>query len=46
MNGNELVALADCSTPEIEPGQTVKVDCISGDNFPKAYDTITINDTF
>lgn len=46
MDGNELVALADCTTPEIEPGQTVAVDCFSADGLPKSYDTVTINDTF
>lgn len=46
MDGTKLAALADCTTPEIEPGQSVTVDCFSADKFPTSYDTVTINDTF
>ena len=46
LEGTELVALADCTTPQISPGQTVTLDCFSADPLPKSYDTITINDTF
>lgn len=44
--GDEVVALADCTTEQIPVGQTTKVDCGSGDELPKKYDRITINDTF
>jgi hypothetical protein len=44
--GDEVVALADCSTEQIPVGQTTKVDCTSGDELPRKYDKITINDTF
>lgn len=46
MKGNEVVALADCTTDPIQPDNKVKVQCISTDPLPKKYDTITINDTF
>ncbi|WP_083583730.1 DUF2510 domain-containing protein [Rhodococcus zopfii] len=46
MRGNEVVALVDCSTEQIPVGQTTTLNCISADNFPTAYDRITINDTF
>jgi hypothetical protein len=46
LRGNEVVALADCSTEQIPVGQTTTLDCTSGDNLPKKYDKITINDTF
>ena len=45
-NGTEVLALADCTTDSIAVGTTVKVDCLSGDDLPKDYDKITINDTF
>lgn len=44
--GDEVVALVDCTTEQIPVGQTTKVDCGSGDELPKKYDKITINDTF
>jgi hypothetical protein len=43
---DEVVALTDCTTEQIPVGQTTKVDCGSGDELPKKYDRITINDTF
>jgi hypothetical protein len=46
LRGDEVVALADCTTEQIPVGQTTKVDCASGDELPKRYDRITINDTF
>jgi hypothetical protein len=46
LKGNEVLALADCITDPIDPGQIVTVHCISTDKLPANYDTITINDTF
>lgn len=44
--GSEVVALLDCTTEQIDVGTTTKVDCLSGDEMPKDYDRITINDIF
>lgn len=44
--GTEVLALADCSTQPIDTGTTVTLNCFSGDNMPKAYDKVTINDAF
>jgi hypothetical protein len=46
MDGNEVVALVDCTTEQIPVGQTTSLNCSSGDKFPATYDRITINDTF
>lgn len=46
MRGNEVAALADCTTSPIQVGETVTVKCLSGDKLPKQYDEITINDSF
>ena len=46
MKGSEVLALSDCSSDPIQPGQTVTLTCISTDKLPKKYDEITINDTF
>ncbi|MDQ3423066.1 MAG: hypothetical protein M3510_06710 [Actinomycetota bacterium] len=46
VKGDEVLALADCTTSPITPGQTVTVDCLSTDKLPKQYDKITINDSF
>jgi hypothetical protein len=44
--GNEVLALADCTTEPIAVGTTTGVDCTSADKLPKDYDKVTINDTF
>lgn len=44
--GNEVRALADCTTEPIAPGTTVTLGCLSADKLPKSYDKVTINDTF
>lgn len=46
MKGNEVIALADCTSNPIQPGQIATLTCISSDPVPKQYDEITINDTF
>lgn len=46
MQGNEVVALADCTTEQIPVGQITTLSCFSADELPPAYDTITISDTF
>jgi hypothetical protein len=46
LKGNEVLALVDCTSSSITPGQTVTVDCFSTDKLPKQYDKITINDSF
>jgi len=46
MQGNEVLALTDCTTEPVAVGQTTTLSCISADNLPKKYDRITINDTF
>ncbi len=46
MQGNEVVALVDCSTEQIPVGQITTLSCFSADDLPAAYDTITISDTF
>lgn len=44
--GSEVLALVDCTTEPIAPDTTVSLSCMSGDKLPKAYDKVTINDTF
>ena len=44
--GNEVLALADCTTEPITPGTKVTLACFSGDDMPNRYDRVTINDTF
>ncbi|MEU5843203.1 DUF2510 domain-containing protein [Rhodococcus sp. NPDC047139] len=46
MQGNEVVALVNCTTEQIPVGQTTTLNCVSVDDFPANYDRITINDTF
>lgn len=44
--GTEVLALVDCTTEPINVGTTVTLGCSSADDFPTAYDKITINDSF
>lgn len=44
--GNEVLALADCTTEPIATGTTVTLGCTSVDRLPRNYDKVTINDTF
>lgn len=44
--GTEVLALVDCSTQPIATGTTVTLNCFSGDDMPKAYDKVTINDSY
>ena len=46
MKGSEVLASIDCTSDQILPGQTVTLNCFSGDKKPKGFDRITINDTF
>ena len=46
MNGNEVVALVNCTTEQIQVGQTTSLNCVGADDFPATYDRITINDAF
>lgn len=44
--GSEVLALVDCTTEPIAVDTTTRLNCGSGDDYPKGYDRITINDTF
>jgi hypothetical protein len=44
--GNEVEALVDCTTQPIDVGTTVTLSCIGTDPMPKAFDRVTINDSF
>ncbi len=46
MKGSEVLAVVDCTTEQIQKGQTTTLDCTSADKLPDDYDEITINDTF
>lgn len=46
MKGSEIAASADCTTDQLQPGQTATLNCISADSLPADYDKITINDSF
>jgi len=46
MQGSEVLAVVDCSTEQINVGETTTLDCFSADEMPDSYDRITINDTF
>lgn len=44
--GQEVLALADCTSEPIAVGTITRLTCTTADDFPKGYDRITINDTF
>ncbi len=45
--GTEVLAEISCtSRPSSSPGTTVTLNCFSGDDLPKNYDKITVNDMF
>jgi hypothetical protein len=44
--GTEVVAATSCTSDPIDVGTTVALSCLSGDDWAKGYDRITINDTF
>ena len=44
--GDEVVALADCTTEPILPKTTTKLNCISADKVPEKYTRVTISDSF
>lgn len=46
MKGSEVLAVTDCTTEPVAVGETTTLSCISADDLPKAYDRITINDSF
>jgi len=46
LQGTEALATADCIEVSIPVGQTVTLDCVSGDPLPAAYDRVTVNDAF
>jgi|SRR5699024_2674112 len=46
MKGSEILASVGCSSDRLQVGQTATLSCLSGDDLPKDYDRITINDTF
>lgn len=46
MKGSEILASVDCTSDELQKGQTATLSCFSGDPLPADYDKITINDTF
>lgn len=46
MKGDEILASTDCTSGELQPGQTATLSCISADALPDDYERITINDTF
>jgi len=46
LKGTKLLASIDCSSDEIEKGQSVALKCLSTDKLPKAYDKVTVEDTF
>ncbi|MCD9198315.1 DUF2510 domain-containing protein [Aeromicrobium wangtongii] len=46
MKGSEVLAVANCTTEPVAVGETTTLSCFSADELPKAYDRITINDSF
>jgi hypothetical protein len=44
--GAEVLATISCTSDPIMVGTTVPLMCFSGDNLPKGYDKITVNDIF
>lgn len=46
LKGSEVVMSVDCSSPELEAGQSAKLSCLSTDDFAKKYDTVTVQDAF
>ncbi|HTW15125.1 MAG TPA: hypothetical protein VMF51_08345 [Nocardioides sp.] len=44
--GQEILGMTSCTTELIEVGTTVALSCLSGDDMPKRYNRVTINDTF
>lgn len=45
MKGNDVQDTIDCVESEVEPGQSVALDCM-GDDAGGTYRSITIQDTF
>lgn len=46
MKGSEILASVGCSSDRLQVGETATLSCLSGDDMPTDYDTITIHDTF
>lgn len=46
MKGSEILASVGCTSDRLQVGQTATLHCVSGDDMPKDYDRITINDSF
>lgn len=46
MKGSEIAASVDCTSDQLQPGQTATLNCLSADALPDDYDKITINDSF
>lgn len=46
MKGDEILASVDCTSDQLQPGQTATLSCIGSSDMPEGYDRITINDTF
>lgn len=46
LKGDEVLAKVMCTTDELEPGQTAKMDCLGTDAFTRKYTSITVEATF
>jgi len=46
LNGKDVVAVIDCTTDEIEAGQTIRPNCLPDGNKKQAYKTIEVENTF
>ncbi|GAB3283128.1 hypothetical protein [Kineosporia babensis] len=44
--GTEVVATTSCTSDPIDVGTTVTLSCLSGDDWVKGFDRVTVNDTF
>lgn len=46
MKGDEILASVDCSSDQLQKGQSATLSCIGATEKAEGYDRITINDTF
>lgn len=42
--GNDVIGEIECSSAELQPGESSKLDCFSADEFTPDYDTVKVAD--
>lgn len=44
--GDEVLATVSCSSQELQGNESSRMDCVSGDPFPRGYTEIKVSDAF